>query len=76
MMNKEEWIAYFETINGRKPTPAELAQALQNGTIQTGGVAPQPLPTYTQKGASKFWPLLALACLSFIGCYCGGVFLL
>ncbi len=26
-MNQQEWIEYFELVNGRKPTPAELAQA-------------------------------------------------
>ena len=25
-MNQQEWIEYFELVNGRKPTPAELAQ--------------------------------------------------
>ena len=24
-MNQQEWIEYFELVNGRKPTPAELA---------------------------------------------------
>ena len=26
-MNQQEWIEYFELVNGRKPSPAELAQA-------------------------------------------------
>ena len=25
-MNQQEWIEYFELVNGRKPTPAELYQ--------------------------------------------------
>lgn len=30
-MNQEEWVAYFELVNGRKPTPLEYQQALQKG---------------------------------------------
>ena len=30
-MNQQEWIEYFELVNGRKPTPAELAQAQAAG---------------------------------------------
>lgn len=30
-MNQKEWLEYFETINDRKPTPAEMAQAKANG---------------------------------------------
>lgn len=32
-MNKKEWIVYFESVHGRKPTKKELDQASQNGTI-------------------------------------------
>lgn len=32
-MTKKEWIIYFETVNGRKPTPNELSQAIQQGII-------------------------------------------
>lgn len=31
MMSREEWLDYFETVNGRKPSEAELAQALAAG---------------------------------------------
>ena len=30
-MNQQEWIEYFELVNGRKATPAELAQAQAAG---------------------------------------------
>ena len=30
-MNQQEWIEYFELVNGRKPTPAELSQAQATG---------------------------------------------
>ena len=30
-MNQQEWIEYFELVNGRKPTPAELYQAQATG---------------------------------------------
>ena len=30
-MNQQEWIEYFELVNGRKPSPAELAQAQAAG---------------------------------------------
>ena len=30
-MNQQEWIEYFELVNGRKPTPAELSQAQAAG---------------------------------------------
>lgn len=30
-MNQKEWLDYFETINDRKPTPAEMQEALANG---------------------------------------------
>ena len=30
-MNQQEWIDYFELVNGRKPSPAELAQAQAAG---------------------------------------------
>lgn len=32
-MNEIEWIAYFEAINGRKPTPAELQDAVRRGEV-------------------------------------------
>ena len=32
-MNQQEWIEYFELVNGRKPTPAELSQAQRNTSI-------------------------------------------
>lgn len=30
-MNQQEWIEYFELVNGRKPTPVELSQAQAAG---------------------------------------------
>lgn len=30
-MNQQEWIEYFELVNGRKPTLAELYQAQATG---------------------------------------------
>ena len=30
-MNQQEWIEYFELVNGRKPTPEELSQAQAAG---------------------------------------------
>ncbi|MGT2907686.1 hypothetical protein [Streptococcus dentiloxodontae] len=30
-MNRKDWLAYFETINGRKPSPAEFKTALDRG---------------------------------------------
>ena len=32
-MNQQEWIEYFELVNGRKPTPAELSQAQAAGVF-------------------------------------------
>lgn len=34
-MNEIEWIAYFEATNGRKPTPAELQEAVKSGIVQS-----------------------------------------
>ncbi|HFI0231053.1 TPA: DUF4767 domain-containing protein [Streptococcus suis] len=34
-MNEIEWIAYFEAMNGRKPTPAELQEAVKSGLVQS-----------------------------------------
>ena len=31
IINQQEWIEYFELVNGRKPTPAELYQAQATG---------------------------------------------
>ena len=30
-MTRAEWLDYFETVNGRKPSVAEMAEALKNG---------------------------------------------
>lgn len=40
-MNQQEWIEYFELVNGRKPTPAELAQAQAAGEF----ILERPNPT-------------------------------
>ena len=37
MMNRKEWIDYFEAINNRKPTIQECQQALQNGEFVMEG---------------------------------------
>lgn len=37
MMNRKEWIEYFEAINNRKPTIQECQQALQNGEFVMEG---------------------------------------
>lgn len=37
MMNRKEWIEYFEVINNRKPTIQECQQALQNGEFVMEG---------------------------------------
>ena len=57
MMNRKEWIEYFEAINNRKPTIQECQQALlngefvmegrqatfsSNGNSVTGGAVPSP----------------------------------
>ncbi|WP_394736089.1 hypothetical protein [Streptococcus sp. A34] len=34
-MKRIEWIAYFEATNGRKPTPAELQEAVKSGIVQS-----------------------------------------
>ncbi|HEL1633931.1 TPA: DUF4767 domain-containing protein [Streptococcus suis] len=34
-MTETEWIAYFEATNGRKPTPAELQEAVKSGIVQS-----------------------------------------
>lgn len=34
-MNQQEWIALFESVNGRKPTPDELVAAAKAGVIPT-----------------------------------------
>lgn len=33
VMTEKEWISYFEAINGRKPTPAELQDAVRRGEV-------------------------------------------
>ena len=33
-MNKEDWVEYFELINGRKPSPQEFKSALDAGDFQ------------------------------------------
>jgi hypothetical protein len=41
-MNQEEWLKKFENENGRKPTPTELKEALENGSIgQTEAQEPE-----------------------------------
>ena len=35
-MKRKEWINYFETINDRKPTAAEISQALKNQEFKGG----------------------------------------
>ena len=42
MMNQKEWIDYFETINGRKPRPKEMQQAMLNGDFvdESGSLSP------------------------------------
>ena len=37
MLNRKEWIEYFEVINNRKPTIQECQQALQNGEFVMEG---------------------------------------
>ncbi|MFQ8817159.1 MAG: hypothetical protein ACLR70_03970 [Streptococcus thermophilus] len=37
MMNRKEWIEYFEAINNRKPTIQECQQALLNGEFVMEG---------------------------------------
>ena len=32
-MNQQEWIEYFELVNGRKPTPAELSKLKQQASL-------------------------------------------
>lgn len=32
-MKRIEWIAYFEAMNGRKPTPTELQEAVKSGLV-------------------------------------------
>lgn len=34
-MTRAEWLDYFETVNGRKPSVAEMAEALKNGEFTT-----------------------------------------
>lgn len=43
-MNKQEWLEYFEAINGRTATAEEIAQAQAAGEFQAEPVAPQPQP--------------------------------
>ncbi|MFC3931641.1 hypothetical protein ACVR0S_05485 [Streptococcus dentapri] len=56
-MNKQDWIEYFEAINGRTPSAEELTQALAAGeytaepepaTPQSEPVQPQVQPQFTQ----------------------------
>ena len=32
-MNREEWISYYESINGHKPSGLEIAKAEKDGEI-------------------------------------------
>ena len=32
-MNREEWISYYESINGHKPSVLEVAKAEKDGEI-------------------------------------------
>lgn len=34
-MNSKEWIKEFESLNDRKPTPAEFSEAKKNGLFTT-----------------------------------------
>ncbi|WP_019795396.1 hypothetical protein [Streptococcus sobrinus] len=43
-MNKQDWIEYFEAINGRTPSDAEIAQALATGDFAADDVADAPEP--------------------------------
>ncbi|MGT2893069.1 hypothetical protein ACVR0A_01160 [Streptococcus downei] len=42
-MNKQDWIEYFEAINGRTPSEAEIAQALATGDFAAEDVADAPV---------------------------------
>ncbi|WP_170236381.1 hypothetical protein [Streptococcus hyovaginalis] len=42
-MKKEEWLEYFEAINGRSATDQELAQALANGEFEADSVPSEPI---------------------------------
>lgn len=60
-MNQKEWIAYFEAVNNRKPTPKELNDALAAGLIQT----PKNRKRYVYMGVG-FLLLVALALVFFL----------
>ncbi|MDD9138530.1 hypothetical protein H7198_02735 [Fructobacillus sp. CRL 2054] len=49
MTSKKDWEDYFELLNGRKPTPDEVAEALKQGKFE----APQPQPKPAQPAMAE-----------------------
>lgn len=54
-MNEKEWVAYFETVNGRKPNAQEFTAAKAAGEFQAAQTAqqtvaqPQSVPLQAQQ---------------------------
>ncbi|MGT2908036.1 hypothetical protein [Streptococcus dentiloxodontae] len=56
-MTREEWIEYFETVNGRKPSVQEMAAARQAGEFVSSDFAEQPDGLITPTAEDNQTPL-------------------
>ncbi|MGT2949362.1 hypothetical protein [Streptococcus devriesei] len=62
-MNKEDWLDYFEAVNGRDPSAKEIAEALAAGEFQNDAVAegskekneltPEPVAAVSEEAETK-----------------------
>ena len=55
-MNREEWIDYYESINGHKPSISEVYEAEKNGDIFVISESPTPLTVESQDYISNHSP--------------------
>lgn len=58
-MTKNEWLEYFQLVNGRDASPEEIKTALLNGEFQTEEVTETPQDQVNQKPESARIPDLA-----------------
>jgi hypothetical protein len=56
IMNREEWIDYYESINGHKPSISEVYEAEKNGDIFVISESPTPLTVESQDYISNHSP--------------------
>ena len=56
IMNREEWIDYYESINGHKPSISEVYEAEKNGDIFVISESSTPLTVESQDYISNHSP--------------------